>query len=71
MNSTPEKLYKAAELPELLSVSRSTWSLMVARREFPAADVILPGMSRARGRRWSASALAAWQDSRRVGLRSA
>jgi predicted DNA-binding transcriptional regulator AlpA len=71
MNREPEKLYKAGELPALLSISRSTWSLLVAQRQFPAADVILPGMSLARGKRWSASALAAWQDSRRVGLRSA
>jgi predicted DNA-binding transcriptional regulator AlpA len=70
MSGTPEQFYRAGEVPALLSVSRSEWFDMVGRREFPAADYVLPGMSLKRGKRWSATAIARWQESRRVELRA-
>lgn len=61
-----EQLYPAAQAARVLGVSRSRFFALLAARQLPAADVLLPGSHPAKGKRWSAGALMRWIDSRRV-----
>ncbi len=62
-----DRLYSAGEAAQVLGVSRGQLYKLLAARLVPEADVILPALGGDRApRRWSASALQRWIDTRRT-----
>lgn len=62
-----EQLFRAGEAAQMLGVSRAHFYALLGAGRLPPADVLLPGIEAGRElRRWSASALEQWIDSRRT-----
>lgn len=67
-----DRLYCAREAAGVLGVSRGQLYKLLRARLVPEPDVVLPALAGDRApRRWSASALQRWIDTRRVDRRRA